>query len=40
MNINYVVIAIIGLVLTIAGQIGDFAASTIKDMLMLKILVI
>lgn len=30
MNINYVVIAIIGLVLTIAGQIGDFAASTIK----------
>lgn len=30
MNINYIVIGIIGLVLTILGQIGDFSASAIK----------
>ena len=30
MNINYIVIGIIGLVLTLLGQIGDFAASAIK----------
>ena len=30
MNINYIVISIIGIVLSLIGQIGDFAASTIK----------
>ena len=30
MNINYIYIGIIGLILTIVGQIGDFAASSIK----------
>ena len=30
MNINYFVIAAIGMVLSIIGQIGDFSASTIK----------
>ena len=30
MNINYITITIIGIVLSIIGQIGDFSASTIK----------
>lgn len=30
MNINYVTIAIIGIILSLVGQIGDFAASSIK----------
>ena len=30
MNINYVYIAIVGLVLSLVGQIGDLAASSIK----------
>lgn len=30
MNVNYVVICLVGLVLTAVGQVGDFAASTIK----------
>ena len=30
MNINYFVIAGIGMLLSIIGQIGDFSASTIK----------
>ena len=30
MNINFIYIGIIGLILTIVGQIGDFAASSIK----------
>lgn len=30
MNINYIIIGFIGLILTIMGQIGDFAASCIK----------
>ena len=30
MNINYILISIIGVVLSLVGQIGDFAASSIK----------
>ncbi len=30
MNINYLIISIIGLILSIIGQIGDFSASSIK----------
>ena len=30
MNINYILVSIIGLVLSLIGQIGDFAASSIK----------
>ena len=29
-NFNYIIVAIIGLILSIIGQIGDFAASSIK----------
>lgn len=29
-NFNYIVVAVIGLILSIVGQIGDFAASSIK----------
>ena len=30
MNINYAVISVIGIVLSLIGQVGDFSASTIK----------
>ncbi len=30
MNINYILIGVIGIVLSIIGQVGDFSASTIK----------
>ena len=30
LNANYVAVAIIGFVLTVVGQVGDFAASCIK----------
>lgn len=30
MNINYILITVIGIILSIIGQIGDFSASTIK----------
>lgn len=30
MNINYIVIGIIGMILSVVGQIGDFSASSIK----------
>ena len=36
MNINYIVMGIIGLVLTILGQIGDFSASAIKRFIGVK----
>ena len=32
MNINYLLIAGIGVLLSIVGQVGDLAASSIKDM--------
>ena len=30
MNINYILISVIGIILSLVGQIGDFAASSIK----------
>lgn len=36
MNINYLIIAAIGLVLSLIGQIGDFSASTIKRYVEIK----
>ncbi|HOZ54664.1 MAG TPA: phosphatidate cytidylyltransferase [Clostridia bacterium] len=36
MNINYIYISIVGLILSLIGQIGDFAASTIKRFVEIK----
>lgn len=36
MNVSYIVIAIIGIMLSIIGQIGDFAASSIKRYVEIK----
>lgn len=40
MNYSYLFITGIGIILSLVGQIGDFAASSIKDLLILKIIVI
>ena len=36
MNINYIVITIIGIILSLVGQIGDFSASAIKRYVEIK----